>query len=1245
MRFTTAVAIACLAGILVGCAAPARTVRTSHREMMQLTRTARDGDDLSRLAALTYLLYNDRTAEADLLASALDVGGAQPVVVWRAARTASRDRHLDDLLRHATTLLEIDPEGPYTEIVWRLVASNREEIPGLGERLDGLDAAALPANPMTRDMLLALSQERLAERGRRADAAPVIADRGYLTTWTVAGPAGADPVTDFHHLPVLDDAEGRQVSLDLPYVPLPRTRPGGGVYDAWTEVEIDRPGRYLVTASSTASIRVEVDGLALITLDRWHEYADRQRHAAVTLAEGTHRVRARLGTDLARGSFTVRISELPGEPPTRSPRTDLDAVPGGAVQQLRDALVEAPGDPELRLDLILAEALEGVNFLGRGDAVALASELPFSAECQRRAGQSIMGDSSLTEETRRRLGLDHLRSAVDLDPGLVAVATALARRMRTQDDEDTRDALDEILQRRPDLVEAHLELAARYQSLSWERETEQALGAAEELAPTRIEVLQELGGWHATRGEEADARRYLQLEMAAVGEPFGHRRADLLEELGRLGEAEQELAALQLLDPHDEFVVKERVRLLRAQGEVDAAEALLSSASVTFPDQPWPWVQLTALALAQDRRDEALAHLDRALDLNPQDIELRKQRWRLGGDARAWLSGDPTPVEYDAADPEGVVRAAIEAFDADPGDTVEYPAVVLLDRREIEVLGGGASLFRLHRAIRLQDRAAVDAFAEVAPGNAELITVRTWRPDGVVVDADPPVEKDAYSLRDLVAGCTVEVQGLAGGPGAPGGADGSYVGPEILLTPGGEYVRRSEVVYLLPPGTPYDVRGTAAPTDTAVLDDGTIRLRWVLEDLPPPDPEPFTPTPAEYLPWLQLIAWTDLAETAQPLSSHQAAATRPDPGIEALAGQLAVHDDPRETVLAVVEHVRHNVRVPDDGGLGMEAVDILATGSGAYEPAVVALLQAAGVPADWVRVRPSYLPDLGDQPRVATDYPESLVRVPLDDGDVWIDLTSPYVPVGWLHPAVRGAEVLGVGDPAADLPELTPAPAGELPGIRADVSLVVDDRGDAAGVMRLEIFQQSDGLLREEMWSVSAADRQQIFEAWLAEAQPGITVLAVEAISLDDPEGPVVLELDVAISGLFHRAEDGTLETPLFFPDLLPPIDGQAPTVAQMVLGGPRSAPFLVWPYHESLTIHLSGPGLRNRTFHGWDPISMRSPLIEVTRTRESTRRATTLTRETSCRLGRVAPEDYPDLRDLLAAVASSARMPVRLVE
>ena len=1244
MRFAGTIAALCVAASLAGCATPRPIAVSAHREMMQLSRSPQDGDGLSRIATLMYLLYSDRATEAKLLQDALEADGEDPVVVWRAARTASRDRHQDTLLFHADTLLRVDPDGPYTELAWRLVASNREEVPGLGDWLDALDTGALPRSPMTRDLLLGLVQERLAERGQRAGAAPIIAERGYLTRWTVTGPAGTDPVTDFRDLPPLDPAEGHTVATDLPYIPLPASRDGGGVYDAFAEIEIADAGRYLVTTSSTASIRVELDGQPLITVDRWAEYADRQRHAAVTLEAGVHRIRARLATDLARGSFTVRLAPLPGEAAVLEARTDLDAAPGGAVERLRLLAAATPADPELRLDLVLAEALEGVNFLGRADAVVLAEELPFSAECQRRAGQSILGDSSLAEETRRRLGLDYLRRAVELDPDLVAVATALAQRMRTQDDDDTRGALEDIVRRRPDLVEARLELADRFQSLSWEHEAGQTLQGALEVAPTRAEVLQELGGWHATRGEERDSRRFMQQELAIVGEPFGHRRADLLEELGRLEEARQELSALQALDPLDEFVRKERVRLARAQGDVEAADALLSEAAAAFPGRPWPWVQRAALALAQDRRDDALAHLDHALGLDSDELELRKQRWRLGGDARSWISGDPEPAGYDPEDPEGTVRRAIEAFDADPGPTAEFPAVALLDRREIQVFAGGASLFRLHRAIRLQDRAAVDSFAEVAPGNAELVTVRTWRPDGAVVDADPPAEKDAYSLRDLVAGCTVEVQGLAGGPGAPGGADGSYVGPEIVLSSGGEYLRSAEVVYLLPPGTPYQLRGTAEPTETAVLDDGTIRLRWVMQDMEPPDPEPFTPMPAEYLPWLQVIAWTDLDETARPLTSHQAAATRPEPGIEALARQLTIEGDPEATVRAVVDHVRHNVRLPDGGGEGMEAVDILAIGSGTHEPAVVALLAAAGVDADWVRVRPTYLPDLGDQPRVATDYPDSLVRVPLEDGDVWIDLTAPYIPVGWLHPAVRGAETLGVGDTVVHLPDHTPAPAGELPGIRADLALDVDRGGNAVGTLRLEIYQQSDGLLREEMWNVAAADRQQIFEAWLAEAQPGIAVLEVRGLSIDDPDGPVLIELDIFIPGLFHAA-GGALETPMFFPDLLPPIDGQAPTLAQMVLGGPRAAPFLVWPYHESFHVRLTGPGLRGRTLEGWEPIAMRSSLIEVTRTRRVTRRSVTLSRETTCRMGRVAPGDYPELRDLLAAVASSARMPVRLVE
>jgi len=1217
----------------------------AYRETSRLWRTADDAESLSRLGSMSYLLFNDRQTEAELLAQAQALDAGHAATLWRAARAASRDRRSAELLDAARALLASAPDDWRTELTWQLIAGKSREIPALGPFLDELDEDALPANPQTREVLLRLRGERLAETGRRDEALAWVARRGYVTDWVLCGPAGAIPSEDFATLDPLAQDDGAHVTLPLRHVPITPGRPGGGTYDAWAEIEVEQSGPYLVTTSASASFRVAVDAEVLMTQDRWRAYPHRDRHAVAWLDAGAHTLQVRLATDLQRGSFSVRIVPLPSQVvPTALPATDLDAIPGGALDVLRSAAAERLWDPEIGVDRALAEALAGVAFHGRPAATELAAAFPGCADCQRRAGQSVMADAAIDDETRRLVGLALLRRAVELDPDLVSVTIALAERLRNQDTTRSREMLSEVVAQRPDLLEAKLQLADTFASLSWDAEAEAALLDAEERAPAHPEVLRELGIWFDSQGKSQVARGYQLRELRELGSPFSHRRADILEELGRLDEAAAELQELQQLDPYDEYTAKELVRLARAVG-ADAAE-LAQDAAERFQDAAWPLRDRAYLALAEGDADAALDHLDLALRADPGDLELRKARWRLAGDRAAWLSGDPAPPGFDPADPDGAVRQAIASFEEDPGDAALYPAVVLLDRRELQVFEGGASVYRLHRAIRLQERVAVDAFAEITPGNAEMISVRTWRPDGTAVDADAPAEKDAYSLRDLTAGCTVELQGLVGLAPAGSGEDGAHVGPEMLLvSEAGEYLLRTEIVYLLPPGAQYEIRGTAPPPERTELPDGGIRLRWLVERTPPPNPEPHAPTAQEYLPWLQVVAWTDVDESAVPLRVHHQLAIRPDPQLEALAQTLRIPDDPEATARAIVDHVRREVRLPAPGERGAEeAVDILALGSGPYEPAVVALLHAAGVPADWVRVRPRHLADLGDQPRVAADYTDELVRVPLDGSrpDLWLDLSGPYIPMGWLHPVFRNAEVLAVVRGGEPLPDRTPAPSGELPGLDAVASLWIDADGNATGTIRLEVFQQSDGLLREDLWSVPPADQLQIFEAWLAEAQPGISVQAVRQVEVEDPEGPAVLEIDVAVPGMFH-ADGEALETPLFFPDLLPPVDGQSPDLKSLVLGGPRRSPLLIWPYHESLEIRLSGPGVRKRSLSGWPTASLRWPLVQITRGQEDRGREHVLHRHTTFRFGRIDPQDYPSLRDELAKIVSAGRNPLRL--
>lgn len=1237
----------CVAPAVVGCAhrgpSLARDLEHELRRLESLERRGKaQGPDLARLAGLTYLARNDREAEQRLLERASALAPDDPGLLWRRARTASRDRRFPELQDAAMALLSVDPDGIHTELAWRLIVANRGQMDDLSAVVDGwIDGPGPPAsaNPCTREALMGLVHQCLTARSDREGAAAIAAELGYLTAWELAGPGGDDPTGDFDRLPVLSRDDAARAEAESGRVALSPTRPGGGVYDAWATIRIEDPGPWLFSAGATASLRLEVDGQPLIDWARWDSYMGQRLHGSIVLAAGEHTVHVRLATDSFRGSFSVRAVPLVGGDPDGAVSANLDAPPDTAIPVLRTA----PQDPETRLDLVLAEALAGVAHRGRADAAAMAQELPGSAEIQRRAGLSLLSDTALVDAARSPAGMRHLGAALDLDPDLAGVAVTLARRMRSQDRDGSREMLREVVARRPDLVEAHLELMNTYEELGWDVEAEAARDAARSLAADRPSLLVEAYHAQAARGEQGAARPLAEEALAAFGAPMDRSRADLLEDLGRLEEAALDLADLARFQPHDPSLWQDRIRLARALGDVDAARGLAEDAGERFPTSAWPHVRLAELAIP-DGIDAAIAHLDTALAIAPADLNLRMKLWRLSGDRGAWLSGDPAPEDYDPAVPQETARAAIEAFEADPGDTAAYPAIYLLDRREVQLFAGGASIFRLHRVARLQNRSAVDAYGEVTPGSMVVLAARTWRADGTPVDADPPSEKDAYSLRDLTPGCTIEVQALSGADADAEGEDGAYVGPVVMLGAGDEYTVRGELIYLLPPDTRYVLRGTAPAPEREELPDGGLRLRWVTRDEPPLIPEPYAPSGEEYRPWVRLLAWTDLEESLAPILTHQRASIRTAPEVTALADALAAERSPEEATRAVVEHVRREIRPPANRTeVVAEAVDIIAMDAGSHETAVLAVLREAGVPVDRVAVRPIYLPPLGDGPRLASDFPATLLRVAGDRGDLWLDLADPYTPIGWLSPWLRDAELLPLGEPVAPLPPRTPAPSGRLPGVRAELDLVLDEAGDATGTLHLAFFRQNDGLMREELWSIPEADRLQSFEGWLTEVLPGVSVVAAQAAHRADPDRPVEVTLTIQVPRLF-RAAGADLEADLLLPDLLPPIDGQSPTMASLVLGGERMTPLVVWPYHESLTVRLGGAGVKRHTLEGWSPLSVRTPLVEISRAASRDRKVLVLQRQTTFRPGRVAPEDYPMLRTLLAAAVSSGRNPLRLI-
>ena len=117
-------------------------------------------------------------------------------------------------------------------------------------------------------------------------------------------------------------------------------------------------------------------------------------------------------------------------------------------------------------------------------------------------------------------------------------------------------------------------------------------------------------------------------------------------------------------------------------------------------------------------------------------------------------------------------RAVIRAFETS-GGRYAAPAVVVLDRTVNGVFPDGASVILTHNIVRVQTKDAIDRWGEVTVGNgAEILLLRTHKPDGSTREPEEIAGKEAISAADLAIGDYVEWETLETKPASdafPGG--------------------------------------------------------------------------------------------------------------------------------------------------------------------------------------------------------------------------------------------------------------------------------------------------------------------------------------------------------------------------------------------------------------------------------------------------------------------------------------------
>lgn len=562
--------------------------------------------------------------------------------------------------------------------------------------------------------------------------------------------------------------------------------------------------------------------------------------------------------------------------------------------------------------------------------------------------------------------------------------------------------------------------------------------------------------------------------------------------------------------------------LLRESSRLDDAERLLAPLVARDagldpgPERARALTLAAEVALARGRWSAAAAAAREALDVGGADTFARE----LIGRAERLLGAPAAPRIDPSADlglPLADTRALIDAHRrrARSGDARE----IALDDRYVRVYADGSQRVRVHRIVRVNDVAAVEAVGELpVPDDAEILVVRTWKvsPRGLrALEPEDILEKSTISLPALSPGDYAEWAWFHRVAAEPRVAPGWRARDHAFDSDEGP-VAQARLTLSLAPGAAWptfviDPR-LAPPTRP---DDRT----WVFEarDLARVYDEPLDPRPEVHRMTLQASSGAGREQLAEAWASELGLATRAAPALEAFYAEavagLPERASPEAIVEALYDAVRARIDEPDQAPpLGVPASWIAERRRGSRALLLTALCRAAGLSCELVLARPLWEGPEPDAPDASgLTYP--LVRhVRPGQPARWLDPASRWMPIGLLPPALEA--VFGISlaaePPRATLVE-TPGrlgPGGDPThwGAR-DITLRLEvepgaTRALATGREALDgVFAAS---WRGALVPMSDETRQRILGAIVQQALPGATVEAVALERLEDDRTPLV---------------------------------------------------------------------------------------------------------------------------------------------
>lgn len=556
------------------------------------------------------------------------------------------------------------------------------------------------------------------------------------------------------------------------------------------------------------------------------------------------------------------------------------------------------------------------------------------------------------------------------------------------------------------------------------------------------------------------------------------------------------------------------IDLLRESHALERAEAILAPllALDPGPDRALALATGAVLAIARGAWDDAVARATAALALGGANTLARELLQR----ARR-LAGGPAAARLDPQADLGLpLTAARPLIDADRKlGRARAPAgrEILLDDRRVRVLADGGLLVRVHRIVRLNDVAAVEAIGELpVPDDAEVLLARTWKvgPRGLAsLEPEDILEKATISLPDLAPGDYAEWAWFYPIAPSPRLAPGWRAPTAALDSDEGPVLRARYTLSLAPGAAPpvFVVDPRIAPPERSDAPDDR-RWTFTAEQLPRVFDEPLDPRPETRRRTLVATSGTDRLALADALAAEIAFNLRSTPTLAALAADYlrAVADpsgDPEAQLMALYDRVRADIDEPDDATpFSGEASWVAERRRGSRVLLLTALCRELGLACEVVLARPLWEGPEPGWPDDGLTY--SLVRwAPVGRPARWLDPTGRWMPYGLLPPALEGVFGVGLGvrgNRPALLETAAPDPArwGER---NVKIAITVAANGATLSATGDETIDGVFGASwRTALNALTPEGRDKILASIVQQALPAAVVDEVHLAHLDGPE-------------------------------------------------------------------------------------------------------------------------------------------------